>query len=211
MKTFLKTAAAGVIVLIVSVNQSHSAMVAGPGGSYYIDTNTSLKWSPFLDSTPTVHNALSYGGISNWRTASTSEMDTLFGTYGPELLYNIYDDINNPTYIPTSYTDLSPIARSLRDTYYIAAVAGAGDVYEWNATIKFIDQVQVFIGIDWTDYGPPVTSYAYYTDPVNDITGAGHWVVADAAMSPVPVPSTLLLMGSGLVGLIGIGRKRMKR
>jgi len=30
-------------------------------------------------------------------------------------------------------------------------------------------------------------------------------------INPVPVPSTMLLMGSGLLGLVGIGRRRMKR
>lgn len=46
-------------------------------------------------------------------------------------------------------------------------------------------------------------------------TAAGHQLLADAmaaslAPSPVPVPASLLLMMSGLIGLIGLGKRRSK-
>jgi len=38
-------------------------------------------------------------------------------------------------------------------------------------------------------------------------TGGGHLMSA----APVPIPGALVLFGSGLLGLIGIGRKRIKK
>jgi hypothetical protein len=35
--------------------------------------------------------------------------------------------------------------------------------------------------------------------------------IDDVQFSAVPVPSTMILFGSGLAGLIGLGRRRLKK
>jgi hypothetical protein len=66
-----------------------------------------------------------------------------------------------------------------------------------------------------TDYGPAGSSWAYFFDFVwgdqsaypKNMNGGFAWAVTDAPRS-VPEPSTILLLGTGRVGLVGIARRR---
>lgn len=53
---------------------------------------------------------------------------------------------------------------------------------------------------DWT--------YPEYLEQIKDLS---HLSVYGRGAAPVPEPATMLLMGSGLIGLAGIGRKKLKK
>jgi hypothetical protein len=49
---------------------------------------------------------------------------------------------------------------------------------------------------------------SFSADPLTGIIGSGDFTFAAAAASPVPIPAAVWLFGSGLLGLIGVARRR---
>ena len=191
----LKTVTA-VTVLVISTS-ANSALIERLGGLAYYDDAADLTWLVDANAAGTTMNwadanswaaSLTVGGIDGWRLASTepaSPGDNQTGSEMGNLFYNVLGGTAG-TSITTSHNDNYDLFGNIQSNVY------------WSAT----------------EYAPN-TNLAWTFDMSNGLQYDVYktfnlyaWAVQSGDVSAVPVPAAVWLFGSGLVGLIGLARRK---
>ena len=173
------------------------ALTSGYDGDGFMDWGTANDWAASLDldgvagadgwrlpTTPLLDDGCSNQADRSWGyNCSGSEMGNLFYNVLGGTQYTSIDDVHN-------------------ENYYLFSNIGTDPAYSyWSATEYVLYDVNA-----WTfDFE---NGHQGYTSKPNTFYA---WAVYDgdiAAPSAVPVPAAVWLFGSGLVGLIGIARRR---
>jgi hypothetical protein len=94
----------------------------------------------------------------------------------------------------------NPLDTSIPNDNWTWVIGGEITYFNWNA-----NEPNDFMGPGSEQY-----LTMYFDGTWNDSAGTLTGYVAERN-APVPEPSTLLLLGSGLVGLVGYGRRRLKK
>ena len=148
-------------------------------------------------------------------------------------MYAVPDWVN--PYIPPGedWTDVQFGAReTVHDNYYYVAVgenhigwqySNVGRTNDWHQLMFqlssldgyiyfYIDGIEVGTSYrnDYTNLGTAIGLYTRFETPLSDWGAEKPYTLWDdfEVGSTVPEPSTMLLLGAGLLGLIGFGRKK---
>lgn len=214
---YIKTIALAATTLVLSTS-ANAALVVRLGGLAYYDDVADLTWLADANAAGTTMNwadanawaaSLNVGGVGGWRLPDTIDVGGDGATYtnfyqGVDYGYNItthselsnmfynvlgntalYDTSGVATGCPPCLTNTGPFS-NLQPFYYWSATEYAPIITDaWGFGMNFGVQIKL------------VKDVGYYA-----------WAVQSGDVSAVPLPTAVWLFGSGLIGLIGIARRK---
>ncbi len=202
------------ILLGLSAIPAHAALEIRAGGTMVYDTDLDITW--LADANYASTSGYDADGLMDWSAANIWAETLVFGGYDdwrlpttlPEPPLNGYD-LTESEMGHLFYEELGGIAHEqlsiTHDADYDlfsniqAWVYWSGTIYSpdtnnaWN--FRFEDQYSAYSAglLTWN-----TTTFEFYA-----------WAVRSGDVAVVPVPAAMWLLGSGLVGLIGIGRRKV--
>lgn len=181
-----------------------AALVSRLGGMAYYDDVADLTWLADANYAQTsgydadgamnfsTANAWAAGldvaGVTGWRLASTDPALSGINQSGSEmgnLFYNVLGGVAGQS-ITTTHNANYDLFSNVQSYYYWSATEYAPDTaYAWHLNMASGSQ-------------------NYNSKPLNRYA----WAVQSGDVSAVPVPAAVWLFGSGLLGLIGVARRK---
>lgn len=196
------------IVLIIS-NSANAALVSRLGGLAYYDEEADLTWLADASAAGTTMNwedanswaeGLNVAGVTGWRLA---------GTLQPDLSCSSQSALSGSRGFDCTGSELGNLFYNV-----LGGVASSSITDVHNANYDLFSNIQGMRYWSATEYAPNTSNAWYFS------MGAGNqsttlksfsyygWAVQSGDVSAVPVPAAVWLFGSGLIGLLGLARRK---
>jgi len=203
-------------LLLAASGAANAALVSRLGGLAYYDTVANVTW--LADANYAKTSGYSATGAMDWSTANAWAASlNIDGVTGWQLPNTVQPDPSCSIQSPVSY-GYNCAGSPMGELFYneLGGVAGSSITTTHNSNYNLFSNVQS----DWywsaTEYAPG-SNYAWlfifngglqYFDQkaVSSYAWAVH--AGDVGASVVPVPAAAWLFGSGLLGLIGVARRK---
>jgi len=193
---------AAITAALVVSTSANSALVSRLGGLAYYDTDADLTW--LADANAAVGSAYDTwspgSGRMNWADANAWAADLTVGGVDGWRLTTTEPAIAGPNQTGSEMGNL--FYNVLGNSYGLLSSTGP------------FSNVQSYYYWSGPEYGPN-TNYAWYFSMTNGFQNLDvktpnlyAWAVQSGDVSAVPVPAAVWLFGSGLVGLVGLARRK---
>jgi hypothetical protein len=189
--------------IVFFISQSNAALInCGDSGEYFYDQEADLYWyDPGVFSGWTIEDVNAYVENSQaWRWAGPDEIAGLCGALTVREGAFLTDILGVSTYTTVSWCYW--IGFMNPDGSTVAARLG------WNmGTTGTASEIELYTSIEDVQTNNSVTS----AQIINGAILCGAWLYSEddplGQTAPVPEPSTIFLIGTGLVGVAGVMRK----
>ena len=199
---FWKLATAATVIMASS--SANAALIERLGGLAYYDDQADLTWLADANYARTSgHDAdgrmtwadanawaagLSVGGVDGWRLADTDPALSGVNQSGSEmgnLFYNVLGGVAFSSITTTHNTNYDLFSNVQSNFYWSATEYAPYTLHAWDFNMSIGAQ------------GRSDKADSYYA-----------WAVQSGDVSAVPVPAAVWLFGSGLIGLVGLARRK---